>query len=450
MNIKRVAIAALTSLALLTGATAANAAVYWPTAAEGLSKTTFAVDSQENFASSPGYSTLFNAKDQLCETLGESPCTNIAADSFTGSYVLPVCANAAQLLCLEAVNIYKGAKAPATLIRAINAPSSPVSGAAAKLPAGGTTTLWTGADGKTYAVSVEVQVQIQRGKLTANTFAAVVNPYTQISGSYSAAKIIKSGGNTFIDDSRDLNCAWVEAGLCGELQDFDTATRVGLTFRMGKPTEQLLGARLAAPTIAVGKAAGTNQVSLNIEGAPVSVQQLSIQLSTGKVPAGLNVGGAPKGLFDYSLDTTKNVTALRTVAGNKASGIRTFWSVTNQDDSRITQSSKCKAASGIAGVVASDAMIADNFNPVKTAGSLKQTINGLLNNPDGKADAGSFDLVLADDFARCVFGLAKGGTLKAKATGGTVATKASTTWVSASVTGIKYAAPTTATVTITR
>jgi hypothetical protein len=95
-------------------------------------------------------------------------------------------------------------------------------------------------------------------------------------------------------------------------------------------------------------------------------------------------------------------------------------------------------------------MIADNFNPVKTAGSLKQTINGLLNNPDGKADAGSFDLVLADDFARCVFGLAKGGTLKAKATGGTVATKASTAWVSASVTGIKYAAPTTATVTITR
>jgi hypothetical protein len=49
-----------------------------------------------------------------------------------------------------------------------------------------------------------------------------------------------------------------------------------------------------------------------------------------------------------------------------------------------------------------------------------------------------------------VFGVAKGGTLKAKATGGTVATKASTAWVSASITGIKYAAPTTATVTITR
>jgi hypothetical protein len=95
-------------------------------------------------------------------------------------------------------------------------------------------------------------------------------------------------------------------------------------------------------------------------------------------------------------------------------------------------------------------MIADNFNPVKTAGSLKQTINGLLNNPDGKADSGSFDLVLADDFARCVFGLAKGGLLKAKSTGGAVTTKATTAWISASLTGIKYAASTTASVTITR
>jgi hypothetical protein len=452
MTFKRVAIAALTSIVLLTGSTVASAAVYWPTAADGLTKTTFAVESQENFASSAGYSILFNAKDQLCETLGESPCNNIAGDSFTGSYVLPVCTSAAQLLCLETVNIYKGTKAPATLIRAIDAPTAPVNAvaAAAKIPAGGSTTLWTGADGKTYAVSVEVQIQIQKGKLTANTFSAVVNPYTQVFGSYTAAKIIKSGGSTYIDDSRDLNCAWVESGVCGELQDFDTATRVGLSFRMGKPSDQLLSARLAKPTLNAAKAAGTNQVSLTVEGAPVSVQQLSLKMQIDKAPAGLNIGGAPRGQFNYSLDTTKNVTALRTSAGNKASGVRTFWSVTNQDDSRVTQATKCKAASGIAGVVATDAMIADNFNPVKTAGSLKQTINGLLNNPDGKADSGSFDLVLADDFARCVFGLAKGGLLKAKSTGGAVTTKATTAWISASLTGIKYAASTTASVTITR
>ena len=52
MNFKRMAVAALTSLALLTGTAAANAAVYWPTAADSLTKTSFAVGSQENFASS--------------------------------------------------------------------------------------------------------------------------------------------------------------------------------------------------------------------------------------------------------------------------------------------------------------------------------------------------------------------------------------------------------------
>ncbi len=41
MNFKRMAVAALTSLALLTGTAAANAAVYWPTAAESLTKTSF-------------------------------------------------------------------------------------------------------------------------------------------------------------------------------------------------------------------------------------------------------------------------------------------------------------------------------------------------------------------------------------------------------------------------
>lgn len=456
MNLKRGALKAIltltASVATLSLATAASAAVYWPTAADNLTKTSFAVDSQENFVSTQGYSTLFNSKDQLCETLGESPCANLTTDIFNGSYVLPVCTTATQILCLDNVNIYKGVKAPATLIRQIDAPTAKVdaASAAAGIPAGGATTLWTGADGKTYAVSVEVQVQIIKGKLTANTFSAVVNPYTVTSGSYIAAKIVKVGSNTYIDDQRELNCAWVEAGTCGELQDFDTATRVGLGFRMGRPTAQFLSARLAKPTLAVAKAAGTNQIALSIEGAPVSVQQLSIKLATNKAPKGLNVGGTPKGMFDYSLDTTQNITALRSVMGNKASGIRTFWAATNQDDTRITQPTKCKAASGIAGLVATDAMIADNFNPTRSAGVLKQTINGLLNNTDGKADSGSFDLVLADDFARCTFGLSKGGTLKAKATGGASSSKASAGWIAASVSGIKYAAASTLSFTVTK
>jgi hypothetical protein len=219
---------------------------------------------------------------------------------------------------------------------------------------------------------------------------------------------------------------------------------------MGKPTAQFLSARLAKPTLAVAKAAGTNQISLSIDAAPVSVQQLSLALSTAKVPAGLNVGGAPRGQFDYSLDTTKNVTALRAVAGNKASGIRTYWSATNQDDTRITQPTKCKAASGVAGLVATDAMIADNFNPTRSAGVLKQTINGMLNNTDGVADSGSFDLILADDFARCTFGLLKGGTLKGKAVGKAATIKSASGWFSASLSGIKYASATTLNIQVTK
>ena len=74
----------------------------------------------------------------------------------------------------------------------------------------------------------------------------------------------------------------------------------------------------------------------------------------------------------------------------------------------------------------------------------------MLNNADGKADSGSLDLLLADDFARCTFGLAKAGTLKVKTTGGTASTSVSSGWVSASLSGIKYGSASTPTVVVTR
>jgi len=388
MNLKRAAVAALTTVALMLGATAANAAVYWPTAADGLSKTTFAVDSQENFVSSQGYSTLFNSKDQLCETLGEAPCANVSTDIFNGSYVLPVCTNANQILCLDTVNIYKGAVA-----KHLHPPDRctyrpgqrghrnrghPCRWSDQPLDR----RRWQNLCRECRGSGSDHQWQANRQHVRRNR-----QPLHLDHRFIHRGQDHQGRAKTYIDDQHELNCAWSEAGVCGELQDFDLGTRVGLTFRLGKPTAQFLNARLAKPTINVGKAADTNQIALSIDGAPVSVQQLSLKLPTSNVPKGLNVGGTPKGLFDYSLDTTANVTALRTAAGNKASGTRTFWQVTNQDDTRINQPTKCKAASGIAGLVATDAMIADPFNPVKTGGALKQTINGLLNNPDGKADS---------------------------------------------------------------
>jgi hypothetical protein len=58
--------------------------------------------------------------------------------------------------------------------------------------------------------------------------------------------------------------------------------------------------------------------------------------------------------------------------------------------------------------------------------------------------------VLADDFARCTYGLSKGGTLKVKTTGGTAANSANSGWTTASLSGIKYAAASTPSVTVTK
>jgi hypothetical protein len=439
MNLKRLLIAMVMAASLLTIATSANAAVWWPSGADNLTSATFAMETQENFASTQGFSTLFNSKDQLCETLGQAPCENVLAETFTGSYVLPVCQTAAQQLCLEKVNIYRGTKASAKLIRQIDAPTAKVdSTLAPNIPVGGSTSLWTGADAKTYAVSIEAEVLIAKGKVTANSFAAVVNPYTTITGPYKGAKIVKNDSGTSLENQTELACAWVETGLCGELQDFDPGVRVGLTFRIGKPKDQFFSARLAKPTLGVAKAPGSNQISFSVEGEPVSVQQLSIKLPTSNPPKNLNLGAAPRGRFDYPVDSTAIVSALRAVTNNQASGVRTFWQLTNEDDSRVTQPTKCKASSGVAGLIATDAMVADAFSPTKVGGHLKLTSNGLLNNPNGKADSGNLDLVLSADFARCTFGLSKVGSLKIAIDSGNAKSQSGSTWVSSSVNAIRY------------
>ena len=469
-KIARGAIAAIAAITLaLTASAAASAAVYWPTAADNLTKTSFAVDSQENFVSTQGYSTLYNdANDSLCITLGEGACASTSTGSFSGTYILPVCESATQTLCLDGVNIYKqgSSASAATLIRQVSAPVTAVV-AGSKLPKGGATTLWNAptapnASGETtYAVSIEADVAIKKGVVTSKSFTATVKPYSQKVDTYvKASKIVGSGSNAFVADFSDSKCAFTEESICGELQDFTLDTRVGLSFRIGKSTNTFYSGRVKAPVLAIANAgtAGYQKVSLNAQ--PVLVQGLSQKFALSNAPAGLDLGGSPKPRTDYALSSTKDINSLRSAQGNKASGARTFWSFNNQDETVVNLSvaSKCTAATGVKGIVATDALIADAFSPVKSGTVVKHTINSFGLNADSTTALSSWDLVLANDYARCAFGLAKTGAIKVKPTVATAAKGAGFTatgtsnsaWATVAVRNIKFVGANTISVAITK
>lgn len=447
----------------------ANAAVWQPTAANSLDSTSYSITSEDSFTTTAGYSALYNdANDALCITLGSGSCSGATTGSFSGTYILPICESATQTLCLEGVNIYKqgSSAAAATYMRQVDAPITQVA-AGLKLPKGGATTLWnapTAANASgatTYSVAVEADVAIKKGVVTATAFTAVVKPYSLLTDPYTrASKINGIGANAEIEDNSDSKCAFTENGVCGELQDFALDTRVGLSFRIGKAANTFYSARVKAPVLAVTKTAIANQLKVSLNAQPVAVQGLSIKLPTTNVPAGLTIGTAPKAKTDYTLGGTSDVNSLRAVTGNKPTGVRTMWAFSNQDQTGIDLGTKtsCVASNGVKGLIASDALIADAFNPVKASGVVKQTINAFGSNWDSTPALGNWDLVLANDYARCAFGLPKTGAIKVKPTvaatakgAGFAATGTSNAnWATASVRNIKFAGSTVVSVAVTK
>ncbi len=469
LSLKTAFAIAATLAATIATVSPANAAVWQPTAANSLDSSSYSITSEDSFTTTAGYSALYNdANDALCITLGQGSCAAATTGSFSGTYILPICESATQILCLEGVNIYKqgSSAAAATFMRQVDAPVTAVV-AGSKLPKGGATALFNAptapnaSGATTYAVAVEADVAIKKGVVTATGFTAVVKPYSLVTDPYTrASKITGIGANAAIEDNSDSKCAFTENGVCGELQDFTLDTRVGVAFRIGKAANTFYSARVKAPVLAVTKAAATNYLKVSLNAQPVAVQGLSIKLPTTNVPAGLTIGSAPKAKTDYTLGGTADVNALRAITGNKPTGVRTMWAFTNQDSTVVDLGTKtaCVASNGVKGLIATDALIADSFNPVKASGVVKQTINSFGSNWDSTPTLGNWDLVLANDYARCAFGLAKTGAIKVKPTVAAVAKGAgfaatgtsNASWATASVRNIKFTGSTVVSVAVTK
>jgi hypothetical protein len=430
----------------MAAATPANAKAWTPTSGQTLTDGKYMANTAEDTASSQTYSLVYNESrnDAICQTIGEGSCS--ATDTISGTYVLGVCTSAADSICIDQVTIFaQGAStpAPASVIRQIKAPVVNVaSTSAATIPNGGATTLYRGSvnhagGAPTYAVTAAVNVNFKGGKLTADDYSVAVTPYNEVRGGFVGPAI--SAGQ--INDYSQPECAFLEDGICGEVENFSANTRVSVSVRLPRTAYSFLGGRMTNADLAVAKA-GTG-LKVTVSGNPVSVQQLELALDPANTPAGLGIR-KPAAKQTKHFSSLAAINTARAILGNKASGTRTFWQFSNWDGGLVANSlaSTCASTSGIRGLFATDAIVTDGFVPARSGGSMKVNLNGVLNNPDGKADAGSVDVIFDAGFAKCALGKTSGVavTVGASGKGAGFATSSSKSgsWLKASAKNLKY------------
>ena len=441
--VKFVALAASVVLSISV-AQPANAKAWTPTSGSTLTGNKFMANTAENSAANTTFSVLYNESrgDVLCQEIGGANCA--ATDRLNGTLVMPVCSDAADTLCISNVAIFRdGSKAtPATWVRQINAPVVNVAAAsAATIPNGGATQIYSSAvknasGNSTYAVTAAINVSLVGGKLTADDYSVAVVPFNEKRGGFVGPYV--SQGQ--INEYPQAECAFLEDNICGEVEDFSAGTRVSVTVRVPQTPNNFLGGRMTKIDLAAAKTA--RGINLTVTANPVAVQQLELALDASNPPAGLQIRkAAAKQTKRFS--SLSAINTARGLVGNKASGSRTFWQFNNWDADLVANSlaSKCASTAGIKGMFATDALTADGFVPAREGGAFKVSVNGVLNNPDGKQDAGSVDVVLDNRFARCALGktsITASAATAARGAGYRATSSKQGTWIKASLNNLRY------------
>jgi hypothetical protein len=428
----------------LSVAQPASAKAWTPTSGSTLTGNQFMANTAENSATNVTYSLLNNESrnEALCLEIGGPGCNS--TDRLNGTFVMPVCTDAADTLCISNVAIFRegSAATPATWVRQIKAPVVNVAAAsAATIPNGGATQIYSStvpnAAGNTgYAVTAAISVAFAGGKLTADDYSVAVVPFNEKRGGF-VGPYISSGQ---INDYTQPECAFLEDNICGEVEDFSAGTRVSVTVRVPAVANTFLGGRMTKVDLASTRTA--RGVNLTVTGNPVAVQQLELAVDAANPPAGLEIRRAyAKQTKRFS--SLKAINTARGLLANKASGSRTFWQFNNWDGDLVANSlaSKCASTAGIKGMFATDAITTDGFVPARDAGAFRVSVNGVLNNPDGKQDAGSVDVVLDSRFARCALGktsIVAAAPTSARGPGYKATSSRQGTWIKASLNNLRY------------
>lgn len=372
-----------------------------------------------------------NSSQWTCDSVNDPECSRSKADYIAGSSILKVCTSTTDTNCVVGLALAgeDGVFQPATYLR--NATGMNFTANSATDFMGATTpSLWSAPlvpskSGTTdYAVIVRADNHMDwsNGKFETNGLIASVVPYRAEQGDFEAPY------QTTVDENHlgvrgigigghGYQCAWVETGTCGILQDFAPNTRVKLTVRVTSEIGGWFKGRIKNPLISVSRStSGMNEIT--VEAAPAEVPRMVYQTSLKDLTAterkyAMDNGLA--GLWDKSIKTWARagdassfgyVNYLRTKVRDTTSGVNTFW---NFASSKQESSNPCLAdTSRVLGIVTTNAMVYDGGIPKFNRGFLDYQVAGMHYQPDGVTKVqGSYDLVMRSEVARCLYGFSR-------------------------------------------
>lgn len=368
--------------------------------------------------------------EALCSSVTTSgQCDEANIENWGGANVLlPVCTSSTQTNCVVSMSLGTSPTTlvPSTFTQMTSGPTTPAN-APSGIPEGSTVGLWTNStpsdDGATtYATQVDLQLNFMNGKVQIPTFSAAIYPYSVISGPQyrplQAAQIQStiSGLPTIGYQGGSPECAWTSAGTCGRLEDFTAGTSASLSVRVSNVVGGWFMGRLNNPTISVTPFDSTSRTITVTAGAVtvpafevvVPPSQMTPALSSyfaGLASAGVSGPVGMVGIESTSKKAFNALNVLRLVAKNTSAGSVTVWNY--QTASLVTglgDSSCFSNNSQVQGIVTTNATAYQGTAPPFSGGTFSYDVGSMHFNIAGTVVAGTYDLVIRDSVARCLYG----------------------------------------------
>jgi hypothetical protein len=359
----------------------------------------------------------------LCTSLSDIRCQGSDVFNFNSTVLAGPCSEIVNQPCVENLRIIdrNGISHEATFTRNTQG-SQFVGNLEQGLPDGKSVSLWRTNDfegEKNYSVTYLIRYTGVT-KLSAVNFALVVQPFEARSNS--TAREIKSQERIYPDGVvgitstgrvTNANCAWQENSICGVEQEFNSETKVEISFLVPNNLSGWLNGRLKSPEIKIEKFSSTlNRVTVN--SLPADVPSASVLVPYAETNEKMkdiykfnshalagnfaqdNVSSAGKRAFLY-LD------AFEKVLGDKASTKKSSWKIGSLSPGSPPPSNCLDSKDRFLGVVSTNAMIFDDGPPEFADNSFNYKVGGLHLNPDGSIFRGSYDLSINSDVARCLY-----------------------------------------------
>lgn len=322
----------------------------------------------------------------------------------------------------------------------------------------------------TYVVALKAQVEFDRvsNKFETRSLSANLFAYSTKLGGFTTTRTesrLDADGVNRVYVTHDPNCLFTEVGVCGLEEDFPEGVAFKLDARVSSDIAGWFHGRMTEQDVQIERFSSSNN-RISITAKPVDVARMAViatkKNSSSEAQKLLLSRGGHGGYTAFAGNSIKDFWATegesaffalnewRDEMQDTAAGISTIWNfaTVGRQPGNECMIDKSK----VLGMVTTNATLYSGIAPEFVNGQLKYTVGGLHYQPDGKTlNAGTYDLVIRSEVARCLYGFSKApiyATISVSGEGGenrvatTVVKETPDGWLKLAAYGFNFSSPT--------